>query len=746
MRTVQDFNFVYLNRDNHWGGFHLKRLTQGSDGSLRLQSLPRLEGDPPEDLASIPNPEGPAGITVGPDGAIFFTVPAENQLLRIDPCDKERKSIPCLGWEDDRGRPRFKEPRGLLFHKLRHALFIVDSGHHRIEILHPETFQILDVWGHLGEETGAFNYPTSIASDHVGNVYVVDANNRRVQQFDLTGKVIAAFWEKVRQSTPGQSSISQPTAVATGMDGDTETIYILDSDAPGVVVVDRMGQYVKSFALRFQNGQPLQKPIGFDVGRDALYVGDATSRYIYKFDLEGHLVGKAIGYYGPAAALLIAEPDSLLVHLGTEHAPVRLALHGGYVSSGFLWGGPFHNRSAGREQWHWLRSQNEPLGADAHLQFFVCSSESQIQPVGWSAPPDPPWQGSVADLADCLTLKMDAEKCRNQWLRVPRNVTEFVFMGSPLDYVWIGVEFSSEGINSPILAQLRIDFDHKGYIGHLPALYRERRAARALLSRFLTLFESRFAGVESRLTHIQELFDPAAVPAKFLPWLAGWLALYLDENWPEEKKRQTIAKAFEMYARRGTPQGLREAIRLYADVDALIEEPLLHANWWRLPDTSAASPDPSAGSILGFSTGLVSADPQGAVVGTTAVLDRSYLISQQEFGLPLFTDIAHQFTVQVYQGQVPSEHKRKEVEAVIAREKPAHTAHHLCVLRSAMRIGFQARIGMDSIVAGPPLSSRLGGMAIAQTEFVLGGELPGQIGIRSQIGQTTRLGESATET
>jgi len=235
------------------------------------------------------------------------------------------------------------------------------------------------------------------------------------------------------------------------------------------------------------------------------------------------------------------------------------------------------------------------------------------------------------------------------------------------------------------------------------------------------------------------------VQSRFLPWLAEWLAVELDESWPDEKTRRTIAEAFGMYAWRGTPQGLRKAIRLYAGVDAVIEEPLLYAHWWTLPDASSPHEE-SVGSLLGFSTGLVPADPQGAVLGTTAVLDRSYLISEEEFGLPLFRDVAHQFTVQVYQGQVPSEQKRKQVETVIAREKPAHTAHHLCILRPAMRVGFQSRIGVDSIVAGPPLVSRLGHLVVQQTQFVLGGEPPGQIGSRSQIGQTTRLSESAIET
>ena len=34
-------------------------------------------------------------------------------------------------------------------------------------------------------------------------------------------------------------------------------------------------------------------------------------------------------------------------------------------------------------------------------------------------------------------------------------------------------------------------------------------------------------------------------------------------------------------------------------------------------------------------------------------------------------------------------------------EKPAHLDYHLCVVEANARVGFQARVGVDAIVAGP---------------------------------------------
>jgi hypothetical protein len=92
-------------------------------------------------------------------------------------------------------------------------------------------------------------------------------------------------------------------------------------------------------------------------------------------------------------------------------------------------------------------------------------------------------------------------------------------------------------------------------------------------------------------------------------------------------------------------------LRLFAGVHAVIEEPILNAGWWSLPVPIEEGCNPAAAcaqqswvnaedSVLGFTSMLAPAEPQGAVVGTTAALDRSHLITGDEFGATLFQDRA----------------------------------------------------------------------------------------------------------
>lgn len=720
-------NFFYLNRDNRWLDFRWVGLELGEDGTLRLESLPLLEGDLPDELEELPAPTGPAGVALGPDGTIYFSDPDGNRILKIDGCDQKLAPVPCLGGAGERPT-RFREPRGLLFHPIRQVLFVADSGNHRIQIFDPDSWQLVGIWGQPdpsappqpGSEPGRLNQPWALASDPMGNVYVVDSGNRRVQKFDPRGRVLPSFWENVHR----EAGLSQPTEVAVGVHGDAAEVYVLDRGLRTVFVFDADGHRLRS--IRVAN---LAQPMGLAVGKRAFYIGDNTRRRLLKykrtlrFPEDRWFVGEAHRYEGPVAALALDGRGGLLVHTGASRTPIRLALRGAYARKGLLWATqPVRNKSTHLEQWHRLKASLAPGSSGAHFHLFVHTAQN-----GTDTPDSPALTDSFAD---------------PRWSQppLPADVAEGLIPGAPQDYAWIGAEFSSEGLASPVLSQIRIDFDHQTYLQYLPAIYQEEAKARQFLARFLSLFESLFDDVEGEIADLALLFDPEAAPEEFLAWFGGWLALDVRDEWDEDQKRRAIAEAFAMYARRGTADGLRMALRRFAGVDVHIEEPLLQMAWWSLAPEEGASALETQNGVLGFTTMLAPAEAQGAVVGSTAVLDHSHLIRQEEFGIPLFEETAHQFSVQLYRGSSFSEQKLNEVRALLDREKPAHTTYHLCIVEPRMQLGV-ARIGIDTIVAGPPAPTPLGQTPSLGADLILGGDATGQLGTLSQLGQTTRLGE-----
>jgi phage tail-like protein len=106
------------------------------------------------------------------------------------------------------------------------------------------------------------------------------------------------------------------------------------------------------------------------------------------------------------------------------------------------------------------------------------------------------------------------------------------------------------------------------YLQYLPAFYREDDFS----GRFLHIFEDIFRPIEGIVDNNSFYFDPGITPEPFLPWIASWLGLVLDERWPELKRRQLVKSAVELYRWRGTKRGLVEYLKLYTGVTPRITE------------------------------------------------------------------------------------------------------------------------------------------------------------------------------
>jgi len=66
-------------------------------------------------------------------------------------------------------------------------------------------------WGKKGDQPGQFKYPSGIAVDEQGSVYVVDGGNGRIQVFDGKGVFLRSFGTR----GSGRSSSAIPAASAS---------------------------------------------------------------------------------------------------------------------------------------------------------------------------------------------------------------------------------------------------------------------------------------------------------------------------------------------------------------------------------------------------------------------------------------------------------------------------------------------------------------------------------------------------
>jgi len=125
---------------------------------------------------------------------------------------------------------------------------------------------------------------------------------------------------------------------------------------------------------------------------------------------------------------------------------------------------------------------------------------------------------------------------------------------------------------SPVITSLELFFPRASYLQYLPAIYRDDTANSEFFERYLSIFESMNAEADDVILRLPGYFSPARVPLEFLSWLGSWLALSLDEGWPEEMQRTLMAKAMGLYRKRGTRAGLEEMIELYTGKKPFIVE------------------------------------------------------------------------------------------------------------------------------------------------------------------------------
>jgi phage tail-like protein len=134
---------------------------------------------------------------------------------------------------------------------------------------------------------------------------------------------------------------------------------------------------------------------------------------------------------------------------------------------------------------------------------------------------------------------------------------------------------------------VKLSVNRSSWARYLPSIYQNPAFDGAhLVGGILWIVQSIFASIERKLDHVEDLFDPAATPEAFLPWLSSWLALGTDIGWDERKRRSVIRDAARLYNARGSERALIEWIRHFAELDVEVEENAWPFEGFRIGESS----------------------------------------------------------------------------------------------------------------------------------------------------------------
>ncbi|HEX8904332.1 MAG TPA: phage tail protein, partial [Longimicrobiaceae bacterium] len=196
-----------------------------------------------------------------------------------------------------------------------------------------------------------------------------------------------------------------------------------------------------------------------------------------------------------------------------------------------------------------------PPESSVTVESRAADEREELEFTPWSPEPAPYLRGDGAELPYTPTYPPGPANEAGTW--------ELLFQNAVGRWLQLRVTLRGNGRITPKIRALRAYYPRFSYLReYLPAVWREDAGSAWFMDRWLANVEGEFTAVEDRIAEAQVLFDPGTVPPEFLEWLAGWMGAALDAAWSQAKKRIFLAHAMEMFAGRGTREGLIRALRL----------------------------------------------------------------------------------------------------------------------------------------------------------------------------------------
>jgi phage tail-like protein len=665
----------------HWQhpcgiSYGLQRLEAGG---VALFSRPAFAGWATQDEEAL----NVRSLAVDDCGRIFWMHRDDCHLYRRDPINGlVERIVPlaeCTG------------ATGQLFGRMisaEHRLWVLDRTGSRLITIRPDTFQI------IGVTTLTNAIDVSYAA---GRLFTLASDGIRIH--DLAGGVVGG---------PFGQYLGAP--IALGVDPTGRWIYIVDA-------------YARSFLRYAAQDGAFDAPLGnFDdvattfrpqlllVHPDGnLFVSDG-SPVAHEFATDGSYIGPT-GDVSPLSAMLgftVTKEGEIFV--GSPAGIARFSRDVGVAGNkGQFYTRTLDNGTDRDEAWHRLDLAAD-IDAGGAIDVYYASADDEVlaRAVSGIFHRNVSQAEKVRALESVLQdrwigphelrVASGVAGARPQGSFVPPASHSVLFRPDTRRYLWLKLELSGLAPRAKAsLHEMRVYYPRLSYLRYLPAVYQHDEVSRDFLERFLSMFETIFSGLEATLERIPEVFDPELTPNEFLEWLALWLDLGIEEEWPDSVKRRLVQNAARLYQHKGTPGGLADMIEVVAGTRPIIRESFQTEPPFIL----------GGGVHLGYSSRILRPPmvdlrrDQRTVLGDGSILGVSQIRATTQVRTDPFRSAAHRFTVLLDLPLHRFRRYERGLHRIIRENAPAHLSYDIQLV-SSTGLGPNTIVGTNFRVASPP--------------------------------------------
>ncbi len=689
-----------------WRATYADQVVFGDGGNLlQLQPLPGSLRPLVDDRGSFGGLQSAIGVAIDCEDRVYVLDNQSCAIKRYDRCTMQFETLPCIGGCGPEAR-KLTDPHGMAISG-RNDMYVCDTGNRRIQVFAVKGLPLRAIWGPLRAEgaSGAiamvpakssYNSAESAGNCHgvpvfprgtwepwdvaiTGNncVYVSDRANGLIHLFDAFGRWRAAY----DGGTAEEPALQKPTRIAVDAQG---RIYVVQEGLNYVVVLDDKGNFAGKVMQPAEiEGRFCVVAVAVDVNGN-LCLSDCITRRLYFYrpdNAGGWCTFRCCGSTNTFAAAVTYDRSARPIIVDGACSFCELQPQASYATSGEYYAGPLDSRTY-RCVWHRvLLAGSVPSGGSVLVNTFTSEAEKPIEEI--LSLPESRWGTHQADTSTGC----------GEW--------DCLVQSPPGRYLWLRLTLQGDGSTTPEIEKVKVYFPRASSLRYLPAVYREDAVSTDFLDRFLSLFDTLRALVGDQVTDIARYFDPKAVPTQpknvagpdFLAWLASWLGMTLQGNWPISKRRELVRQAHRLYALRGTPEGLGLHIELYAGVRPTILEMYRLRRWLIVGQSTLGN----CSTVFGDEV------MQRLHIGSNSQIGKFRLIDNGDPRMDIFNEYAYQFQVFVPRWPGAEESDRQTLEAIIEMAKPAHTLAQLQWTDPRLRIGVQSFVGVDTVIGRYPV-------------------------------------------